>query len=461
MVKKPMVYYTEETPGVNKRLVAGYYLFLCLIGFAILLGPTGSGIPITLIGSDGRDGHELAQPSWGDTPEECGDPDCHNATYEYWNETAHATHMYTNGTHVRIGAFVWNTVEYFDENCSQCHTSGWQNNSGVITYDALGVNCFACHNGTPTVDYSGDACATCHLPSGEEHPHQYTAWENSAHANSLTDLRSSDHAGDSCMHCMSTEGFIDQSGTFDPEGDFNAVSCPACHAVHANWSLVEDNGMIRAASPSELCGTCHVGDRHTTYQTWTGGPHALAGVECIDCHGYDIAPGDNEFLNHTFVVQPDKACGQEGGDPGCHDEEGLAEWAIAQLETYQSSYEDLTEEIETEVASFEAIVMAYNETAGADYDLVDEVLAYAGAAADLVSYYNNDGSSGFHHPHQIFGDLNAAFADLLDAKAYFYEMTGETAGPPPFPADTLIIVAGAAGGIVVGLLLGVLVGRRR
>ena len=260
------------------------------------------------------------------------------------------------------------------------------------------------------------------------------------------------------MHCMSTEGFIDQQAgghaTIEPTDDVNSVSCPACHAVHANWSA--NAGQIRAASTPELCGLCHVGERHGTYQTWNGGPHALAGVECIDCHGYDVAPGDNEFLNHTFLVNLDLACGQS---PECH--EGLEDWAINQLETYQASYEDLTAEIEAELDAFEPIVEAYNATAGANYTLTEYVFGVIDEAGATLMLYSGDGSEGFHHPHQIFGDLNAAFAELLDAKALFYEMTGGDGGPAPLPADTLIIVAGAAGGIVVGLLLGVLVGRRR
>ena len=336
---------------------------------------------------------------------------------------------------------------------------GFDNSTGTPTFDNYGVNCFACHSGDPVVDYSGDSCAPCHLPSGEEHPHQMTAWQNSAHANSLTDVRSSSHASSYCSHCMTTEGFIDQQAGGHAEIDpfdegLNAISCSACHAVHANWS--SNDGQIRAASTPELCGLCHVGSRHATYQTWTGGPHALAGVECIDCHGYDVAPGDHEFLNHTFLVNLDLACGQSDA---CH--EGLEDWAIDQLETYVDSYDELTAEIDAEVASFSAIVDAYNATAGANYTLTAEVYEAIDAADGMVSYYGGDGSHGFHHPHQIFGDLNAAFADLLDAKAYFYEMTGEAPGPPPLPADTLVIVAGAAGGIVVGLLLGVLVGRRR
>jgi hypothetical protein len=464
-VKTKMVYYTEETPGVNKRLVAGYYLFLCLIGFAILLGPTGSGIPINLIGNEVRDEHYIAAP-FGTDPAACQGSTCHDNEYGNWSTTNHATHITINGSgYVMIGPYFTEPyIGFFNASCSECHTSGWDNTTGTPTFDSYGVNCFACHSGDPVVDYSGVSCAPCHLPSGEEHPHQLTAWENSAHANSLTDLRSSDHAASYCMHCMATEAFIDQqaegSGTFDPTGDYNSISCSACHAVHANWSSNE--GQIRASSTSELCGLCHVGDRHGTYQTWTGGPHALAGVECIDCHGYDVAPGDHVFLNHTFLVNLDEACGQAG----CH--EGLEDWAVDQLETYQADYTTLTADITAEADAFETIVLAYNATEGADQTIVNDAMDAIDAATGMVSFYDGDGSHGFHHPHQIFGDLNGAFADLLDAKAAYYEALGElpdpttpTPTPTPAPDNTLVIVGGAAGGIVVGLLLGVLVGRRR
>jgi formate-dependent nitrite reductase cytochrome c552 subunit len=454
-----MVYYTDEPTRVNKRAVAGYYLFLCLIGFAILLGPTGSGIPINIIGNQLSDEHLMSAPGAGTEPDDC--MGCHSNEYNNWSTTNHATHMDTyNATHVRIGAYAWFSWALFNSTCSECHTSGWDNSTGTPTYDALGVNCFACHSGDPVTDYSGESCNPCHLPSGEEHPHQMTAWENSAHANSLTDLRTSDHAASYCMHCMATEGFIDyQAGgtahnSMLVNGTYNSISCSACHAVHANYS--SNDGQIRAASTSELCGSCHVGDRHATYQTWTGGPHALAGVECIDCHGYDVAPGDHVFLNHTFLVNLDESCGQSDE---CH--EGLEDWAIDQLEIYQASYDELTAEIDAEVAAFGPIVEAYNATAGANHTLANIVLEAIDNADGMVSLYYGDGSHGFHHPHQIFGDLNAAYADLLDAKALFYEMTGGPAGGGGVPADTLIIVAGAAGGIVVGLLLGVLVGRRR
>jgi hypothetical protein len=156
-------------------------------------------------------------------------------------------------------------------------------------------------------------------------------------------------------------------------------------------------------------------------------------------------------MNHTFAVIPD-SCNQTG----CHDSQ---EWAIGQLEEIQSAYDDLVADFEAEATAFETIVLAYNATAGADYDLVTEVMEIVDAASTTVGYYGYDGSSGFHDPTETFDALNSAFRDLLDAKAYYYEnLPAPAAG---FTADTLIIVAGAAGGIVVGLLLGVLVGRRR
>ncbi|MHA2152001.1 MAG: ammonia-forming cytochrome c nitrite reductase subunit c552 [Candidatus Thorarchaeota archaeon] len=442
-----MVYYTDETPAVNKRMVSGYYLFLCLIGFAILLGPTGSGIPINLIGNEAHSEGVLATPGMGTDPSDCSV--CHADEYGNWTGTGHATHMSTNGTHVSIGHYSGIAIAFFNASCSKCHTSGWDNSTGTPSYDALGVDCFACHSGTPTVDYSGDACATCHTGSGE-HPYQYQQWSDSAHANSLTDLRTSSHAGSSCMHCMSTEGFIDQAGTYDPaDTDLNAVSCPACHSVHGTWS---DAGpaMIRAVNATELCGLCHIGSHHPN----------LAGVECIDCHGYDLTPGLREFLNHTFAVDPDIACGQADE---CHN--GTVEWALNQLEEIHTSFDHLIEEFETEATAFTAVVMTYNGTADADYALVDTVLTMVEDAEDAAHYYVADGSSGFHDPPEAFGAVNEAFRDLLDAKAYFFENMPDPVVPTPttgVPVDsTLIIVGGAAGGIVVGLLLGVLVGRRR
>jgi predicted CXXCH cytochrome family protein len=459
MVKKPMVYYTEETPGVNRRLVAGYYLFLCLIGFAILLGPTGSGIPITVIDDSVRKAHESALPTYGDPfdPETCiGSCHQHDAEVAYWNETAHATVVTTNGTHVFIGTHVTRTWADFNATCAQCHATNWDNSTYPNTNDGIGVLCGACHDLTsPYYSIDVDNCGKCHLTSAP--PHYFVDdWSNSAHANSLTDLRGSSHASSSCMHCMSGDGFIDPSATLDPaDPSMNPLTCPACHSPHS--ADVVNPAQIRAVNSTELCGLCHSGSRYPMYDTFTEGPHGLTGiVECVSCHGYQ--PGAHgPTTNHTFyIVNATATCGQA---PECH--EGMEAWALSQLEEIQSSFDSLVSDFTTEADAFSTIVMDYNATAGADYELTSYVMGVVDDASSTVTYYQADSSSGFHDPTGTFNALNSAFRDLLDAEAYYYENLPAPTGGGGAPLDTLIIVGGAAGGIVVGLLLGVLVGRRR
>ncbi|MFW9958667.1 MAG: ammonia-forming cytochrome c nitrite reductase subunit c552 [Candidatus Odinarchaeota archaeon] len=451
-----MVYYTEETPGVNKRMVAGYYLFLCLIGFAILLGPTGSGIPVTIFGDRVREAHQLATPDQ-ENGVSCLTGECHNQTWEYWNMTTHSGYLiYYNETsgNVTVNGARERTYLAWNATCAQCHAIGWTAARNAtdypITHDGFGTNCLTCHDTTtPYYSVNGTVCATCHRSSGHGSVRGYT---DSAHANSLTDLRASSHAGSDCMHCMSAEGFLDQEAELDPaDEDYNAITCPACHSVHS--ADVVNPAQIRAVNSTELCGLCHVESRHPSYTVWRGGAHDLTGiVECTDCHGFEVGSHGPE-MNHSFYVNAEDACGQA---PECH--EGQEEWAINQLEEIQSSFDALVADFDTEASAFETIVLAYNATAGADYELVDYVLGIVDEASTTVGYYVYDRSSGFHDPTETFDALNSAFRDLLDAKAYYYENLPAPAG---FSADTLIIVGGAAGGILVGLLLGVLVGRRR
>jgi hypothetical protein len=172
------------------------------------------------------------------------------------------------------------------------------------------------------------------------------------------------------------------------------------------------------------------------------------------------------------MVNTTIACGQEE----CHDAEGAEEWALGQLEMIEDAFEALTLEIHTEATALQAIIDAYNATAGADHAVANYVDGVIGDVEDVVHLYEADKSKGFHHPMMIFEDLNAAYVDLIEAKAYFYEntdtgptvtvtvtvtVTNTVTGPPPPPADTLLLIGGSVGGIVVGLVLGILVGRRR
>jgi len=460
-----MVYYTEETSRVNKRLVAGYYLFLCLIGFAILLGPTGSGIPITVISDRVREAHELAQPNWGDNDSlSCTGTGCHDSTWAYWNSSHHSPNMIQydpDSDTITVNYARNRTYAEFNATCAQCHAHGWSLARNATdypnTHDGFGSTCLTCHDtSSPYYSVDGEVCATCHIHDGHGGLDGYT---ESAHANSLTDLRGSSHAGSDCMHCMSAEGFLDQEAELDPDGDYNPITCPACHSVHS--ADTANPYQIRAVNSTELCGLCHTESRHPTYDVWQGGAHDLTGVVlCTDCHGFRQG-SHGPTMNHTFTVEPEEACGQTKDDTSCHN--GQEAWAINQLEEIQSSFNALVADFEAEATAFNTVVMDYNATEGADYELVDYVLGIVDDASTTVGYYGYDGSSGFHDPTETFDAVNGAFRDLLGAEAYFYENLPEpTTTPPPVGGfDTLVVVGGAAGGIVVGLLLGVLVGRRR
>ncbi|MFX1472219.1 MAG: ammonia-forming cytochrome c nitrite reductase subunit c552 [Promethearchaeota archaeon] len=489
-----MVYY-KEVPEVNKRMVAGYYLFLCLIGFAILLGPTGSGIPITLVGNPDRYEHdmELAFPSPGVDNLTCGGPaPCHEDVWLYWNESGHADEGYEqtfNGTYV-IGLHGERNATYYNSTCAPCHATGYDpaGNDGNGSWVNLGITCLACHDVTqPYVTYNGTVCGNCHNPGYHASRNEYPEWQNSAHANSLMDLRTSSHASSNCMHCMSTEGFIHQQNPgslsdygdaavdlgFDPAGNYSSISCPACHAVHSNWTAVEGNAQIRAVNTSELCGLCHNG-HHPQYDIWIGGTHNLAGVTCTDCHGYSLVFDRGAWrydLNHTFALDPDIACGQarDVDELGCH--EGMDTWALGQLEMREDAYLALTQEITAEAESMAAEVATYNATEGANVAAANAMQAAIDEAESLIDYFGLDGSSGFHDGTEIFAQLNGVYADLLDAKATFYQTTAEgvtvtvtntvTTTVTVIGGDTLLLVGGSVGGIVIGLVLGVLVGRRR
>jgi hypothetical protein len=459
-----LVYYTES-PEVNKRMVAGYYLFLCLVGF-------GAGIPIALIGDDGRYEHDLASPSPGANNLTCGVSGCHEEQWDYWNQTGHPTHNWTwNGTHVDYGHGIMNAT-YFNTTCAECHTTGYD--SADDSWDEMGVTCLACHDTSePYVTYDGEVCGSCHNPSYHANRNEYPEWQDSLHANSLTDLRTNPGAASFCMHCQATEAFIHQQNPgslsddvntdFDVDGDYNSISCPACHAVHSNWSIVEGNAQIRAVNASELCGLCHVGSHHPHYEVWIGGTHNLAGVECTDCHGYSLIFYRGSLrsdLNHTFAIDPDIACGQarDADELGCH--EGMETWALGQLEMRGEAFDALTEEILEDAEALAAEVATYNATAGANITLANLAQDAVDNAEDVVHYYQADSSRGFHDGAETFHALNEAHAALLNAKATFYRGSAP-AGGFTLGGDTLTLVGLGVGGIVVGLVLGVLVGRRR
>jgi hypothetical protein len=90
----------------------------------------------------------------------------------------------------------------------------------------------------------GEQCKTCHAE-------EYDEWAATAHPKSIEDVKSSDHASESCLHCMSTDYRYDQ--TLTVENVQFGVTCLACHAPHD----MPGDDKPKIADVSAVCQDCH------------------------------------------------------------------------------------------------------------------------------------------------------------------------------------------------------------
>ncbi|MFX0055782.1 MAG: ammonia-forming cytochrome c nitrite reductase subunit c552 [Promethearchaeota archaeon] len=471
----------------RKKWVFGYYVFLCIAGFSLLLGSPGPAIPIPLGYSTDKQNCMSSPGMGGGDITNCGNAPCHPAEYNAWVKTGHATHIIEiNATHVQIGGDMNISYTIFDSECAACHTSGYNNITG--SYDDIGVDCRACHDAlwSEWSDYSGALCSTCHSPSAPLGPHQHIVWRNTAHANSLADLRASEHATTGCMYCHSTEAFVyyrnpEFISTFSPavntsfsvDGSYNTITCPACHAVHTNWSSYP--AMIRAENSTELCRICHSGPDQPMYDIWIGSSHQLAGVMCVDCHGYGIQPNGQGFMNHSFNVNAEAACGQS---EFCH--KGMETYVLGQLQVIHDTYEAMTLELLSLADDIENQALRYEATLGANATIVAMAQLAITTARDTVELFNEDRSRGVHDWWEMSASINEMHRALLEARAAILEaesivhdlIAGEIEvtthtviryvdPPPPPPGQSeLGFVGGAVGGFIVSLIVGIIVGRK-
>ncbi|MHA2020773.1 MAG: ammonia-forming cytochrome c nitrite reductase subunit c552 [Candidatus Thorarchaeota archaeon] len=474
----------------RQRWIFGYYLILCLAGFSMVLGSPGPAIPIVL--GDTMSGDScLASPGMGGGGiGNCGNgANCHSAEVNAWSTTGHATHIVEiNATHVRIGGDINVSYVVFDAECAACHTSGYNDVTG--SYDAIGVDCRACHDSSwpEWSDYSGALCSSCHNPKAPEGPHPHLEWRNTAHANSLSDLRASDLPSSECMYCHSTEAFVYYRNpdfisiqspavntSFPVNGAYSTITCPACHSVHTNWS--SSPAMIRAENSTELCRICHSGPDQPMYDIWMGSSHQLAGVECVDCHGYYVQSDGHGFMNHTFNVNSQEVCGQS---EFCH--EGMETYVLGQLEIIHDTYEALTLEILSLADTVENQAAEYEASQDANATVISIAHSTITEARNVVESFNEDRSRGLHDWREMSDSLNAVHRALLQARAAIFEaesivhdlISGEIdvtthtmtvtrhIDPPPAPLgqSELNFVGGAVGGFMAALIIGIIVGRK-
>jgi len=137
----------------------------------------------------------------------------------------------------------------------------------------------------PTGGFVGAAvCEACHKS-------QYANWTGTAHADALAAVLG---ISPTCLPCHTVGngngGYVDEATT----PHLGNVQCENCHgAGGAHVTNPSQNGMLSPLE-SEVCGECHTGFHHPTYDQWESSAHghaletlqtnSHAGDHCLECH---------------------------------------------------------------------------------------------------------------------------------------------------------------------------------
>lgn len=299
----------------------------------------------------------------------------------------------------------------FIQRCAKCHVTGWDpdtqswpekdTNPGKF----LNVQCEVCHGADTMslpdeqrINYSSAVCGQCHT--------QYGDWQISAHNNSLDDLLAQPYAQDTCLSCMSSQGFVEEEPVYLNTTGLESVTCAACHDPHSE----EHEYQLRFKNSTELCGQCHTGSHHPQYDVFLEGPHDMAGVECASCHGKGtrLFHGDEEpWFNHTFRIY-NTFYPFNQTEPivcsSCHTQS----WATSQLGVIQGLTTEFITNVTQAIDDAKAAVTVANQTSGVNETKIDEAMSKVETAEGYVHYMENDGSQGFHNPEKTFKILSTA-----------------------------------------------------
>ena len=133
---------------------------------------------------------------------------------------------------------------------------------------------------------TSEQCSVCHLDIANH-------WEVSPHANAYADPVFQERWSglgepDECLACHTTD-YRASTGEFAAEG----VDCSACHG-----DVPSDHpaSFASVVADTDFCGSCHT----TTLSEWRRTEHALAGVDCVDCH--------NPHSQQPLFENPDDLC---------------------------------------------------------------------------------------------------------------------------------------------------------
>jgi predicted CXXCH cytochrome family protein len=141
------------------------------------------------------------------------------------------------------------------------------------------------------------ACQACHSDA-------HADWEQTPHAEAFETLRRiNQHENAVCVQCHTvgfgaTDGFVNEATTPHLIG----VQCENCHGPAGAHARNPGDAALRpridaALMSSQVCGSCHTGAHHPTFDEWQLSRHgsALEGLRansfsrdsCLECHSQD------------------------------------------------------------------------------------------------------------------------------------------------------------------------------
>lgn len=417
----------EEDREQNKR----FPLLLFFVAIAVVVG-------VSIMLSANRTSAATTPLYKG--AEYCGG--CHSDIYQGWNQTNHAhavLFMHNDtGNFYGIGATnnlagtpSYRTESGFRSSCRNCHTTGGNNwdpiNQGVATANMtwpewnttptkfLNIQCEVCHgayqshgstNPAMILNYSAALCEQCHSGS------HGNSFSQSAHAQSLTDLLSSTHAGDYCLQCMSTQGSLGLTVHLNTT-NLTSISCVTCHDPHSHTY----DGQLRYENSTAQCGQCH--SQATVFQN---SAHYNAGLECISCHGQGTHLSHGSpvaVLNHTWGIyntfypynqtEP-LVCSSA---PGCHNQT----WATSQLGVIQGLTGELIANATSSIDNAKAAITLANQTSGVDAAKIASAQSMVTEAESKLDDVSTDASGGLHNPEGVFAILSDAARLATEAQS--------------------------------------------
>lgn len=226
---------------------------------------------------------------------------------------------------------------------------------------------------------SGEQCKTCHTE-------EYDEWAATVHPKSIEDVKASDHASESCLHCMSADYRYDE--TLTVETAKYGVTCLACHAPHDTPG--DDKPKITDVNVvCKGCHNAHLEEGATEFEAGATARHPskemMAGLGAI---GVASTPSKHDVACNTCHLQGHKYEPAQSACDNCHSGDKTIEGVAASL----------TPRLEE---------LAAMETLADDYP----------AAYTNFTLLSNDKSNGVHNPTYAMAMLNTINSVLEGAPA--------------------------------------------